>query len=206
MLPIYYLTLDDLEDDETGMFLISLVDNPAMQVQAVKLKDEPQLVTLKATDEKKQYLTSAVIIPEKPIYRNTQDEEYYIKFSVEDVEKIRNKFFQKTGNLSLSNKNHDAADTVDAQLIESWIIENATMDKAVALGFTDLPKGTLMATYKIMDKGFWDNEIMSGNITGFSLEGNFNFTPVKLKNQSEPEEKSEFDKLVELIDSLAQHE
>jgi Putative phage serine protease XkdF len=198
MLPIYRLTLDDL-DEETGMFLISLVDKPAMQVQAVKLNEAAQLVTLKATDEMKQYLTSAVIIPNKNIYRNDSAGEYYVNFSADDVEKIRDKFFQKTGNLSLSNKNHVSDDTVDAQLIESWIIENPTMDKAVALGFEGLPKGTLMATYKVKDKSFWDNEVMTGNVTGFSLEGNFK--PVQVNMSAAP--KSAFQELMDYIDELA---
>lgn len=201
MHPIYNLTLDDL-DDESGMFLISLVDKPAMQVAAIKLNETTELVTLKATDEYKQYLTSAVIIPDKPIYRNDAQGEYFIQFSVDDVEKIRNRFFQKTGNLSLSNKNHVAADTVDAQLIESWIIQDATMDKAVALGFTDLPAGTLMATYKIMNKEFWDTEVLTGNVTGFSLEGNFKTVKTMLA-EIEEAPKTLFDKLSEIFNQLA---
>ncbi|KUG07425.1 XkdF-like putative serine protease domain-containing protein [Solirubrum puertoriconensis] len=186
-LPVFQLQVDEF-DDNTGMFLISMVDRPAMQVQAVKLSEsEPQEVTLKATDQMKRYLTSAVIIPDKLIYRNDdQQGEHYIQFTSDDIEKIRNKFFQQTGNLRLSNKNHDQSDTVQAQLIESWIIEDPKVDKAAALGF-HLPKGTMMATYKILDETFWESEVMTGNVTGFSLEGRFRESQVKM-SEATPKE------------------
>ena len=195
-LPIFQLNIDEF-DDETGMFLISMVDRPAMQVAAVKLAEEATLVTLKATNADKQYLTSAVIIPGKLILRSdAQRGDYYIQFTVEDVEKIRNKFFQRTGNLSLSNKNHVETDTVQAQLIESWIIEDPKMDKATALGF-NLPKGTMMATYKVLDAKFWTEEVLTNNVTGFSLEGCFTETPVKLT-----ENPSVLDELLAILDEI----
>lgn len=196
-LPIFQLNVDEF-DDQTGMFLVSMVDSPAMQISAVKLSTEIEapLVTLKATAPDKQYLTSAVIIPDKLIYRNDEFHgEHYIQFTATDIEKIRNKFFQHTGNLSLSNKNHVETDTVNAQLIESWIIEDPKMDKAVALGFQGLPAGTMMATYRVLDADFWTSEVLTGNVTGFSLEGRFAETAVKLQATDE----NELDTLIEWL-------
>ncbi|GAB3572932.1 XkdF-like putative serine protease domain-containing protein [Hymenobacter daeguensis] len=195
-LPVYELNVDEF-DDSTGMFSVSMVDRPAMQVAAVKLTDVVPLVQLKATNKDKQYLTSAVIIPNKPIYRNDDEHgEHYIVFTENDVERIRNKFFQSTGNLRLSNKNHVQDDVVQAQLIESWIIEDSKIDKATALGF-NLPKGTMMATYKILDEKFWNDEVLTGNVTGFSLEGRFKHSPVKLSVPM-----TEFELMNELLDIL----
>jgi hypothetical protein len=176
-LPIIELDVDDL--DASGIQIISFVEKPAMEVTAIKLSAEEALIKL-ATNEYKQYLTSAVIIPDKPIIRlDAEGNEYYIKFSVDAVERIRNKFFAKSGKLNLSNKNHDASELVDAQLIEMWIITDSQNDKANALGFKDLPNGTLMATYKINDTDFWDKEVLTGNVTGFSLEGVFSQLPIQ---------------------------
>ncbi|WP_216689017.1 XkdF-like putative serine protease domain-containing protein [Hymenobacter siberiensis] len=196
-LPLFQLEIDEF-DDETGMFLISMVDAPAMKVAAVLLAEqEAPLVTLKAVNDHKRYLTSAVIIPDKLIFRtDARRGDYNIQFSVDQIEKIRNKFFQSTGNLRLSNKNHVESDVVQAQLIESWIIDDPKMDKAVALGF-DLPKGTMMATYQITDEQFWNEEVLTGNVTGFSLEGRFTEAEVQLM-----EEKGLYEHLLDILDAI----
>ena len=141
--PHFEIDLDQF-DENSGMFLVSFVDRPAMQVAAIKLAEE-QPVLLTAVNEYKKYLTSAVIIPNKRILRQSPETGLYtISFSEAKIEVIRNKFMRSTGNLSLSNKNHDAAAEVDAQLIETWIV-----DKANGKGDANmnLPDGTLMATY-----------------------------------------------------------
>ncbi|MBF9237450.1 hypothetical protein I2I05_08570 [Hymenobacter sp. BT683] len=180
-LPIYELEIND--DDASGIDLISLVKNPAMQVQAVRLsEDEPRPVALQ-TNAMKRHLTSAVIIPDKLIYRNDEHHgEYYVKFTVDAAERIANKFMGQ-GQLHLSNKNHVQADKVKARLIEFWRITDAKMDKAVALGFTGLPAGTVMATYFVEDPAFWNDEVMTGNIDGFSLEGLFGEVLVQASKQ-----------------------
>lgn len=184
-LTTYSIKIDE-DDETTGMSLIAFVEKPAMEVQAVKLSEAVAPLSLKS-DEYKQYLTSAVIIPDKPIYRNDPKRgEYLITFSAEDIEKIRNKFFKSSGNLKLSNKNHDSSDSVAAVLVESWIIEDEKMDKAVALGFTGLPKGTMLATYKILDDSFWQDEVLTGNVTGFSLEGLFHEVETQLSQDQDP--------------------
>jgi Putative phage serine protease XkdF len=43
-------------------------------------------------------------------------------------------------------------------------------DKAAALGI-DVPAGTWMLSAHIPDADFWEKEVKSGNITGFSIEG-----------------------------------
>jgi hypothetical protein len=37
-----------------------------------------------------------------------------------------------------------------------------------------------MATYQVNDSAYWNSEIKSGNINGFSLEGFFKFNKVNL--------------------------
>jgi hypothetical protein len=169
-LPLYQVKIDE-DDDETGVFLVSFVDKPAMQVQGIALAEEKAPVAVKLEAEQEEMtMTSAVIIPDKLIYR--KNPERNIVFTAEDTKKMRNKFMRLTGKLRLSNKNHVEDDIVDAYLTESWIIKDSAKDKAAALGF-DLPVGTWMATYQVKDRKFWDEEVKTGNVTGFSLEGMF---------------------------------
>lgn len=197
-LPIYDITINEL-DDETGMFVISFVDKPAMQVQAVALAAQQELITLKVDSDEDMTFTSAVIIPNKLIYRR-EPTERYIRFQTQDIKKIRDKFFAQTGEIRLSNKNHNSADVVQAHLVESWIIRDAKTDTALSYGFQDLPAGTLMATYKVSDRKFWESEVKTGNVTGFSLEGMFEEIPVELsENLMEGMTNAEFAEFVALL-------
>lgn len=200
-LPIYDVTVDEL-DEQTGMLLISFVDKPAMQIAGIALGEQSAPVTLKLDAQDDMTFTSAVIIPGKPIYRN-QPTERYIRFQPEDVKKIRDKFFAQSGEIRLSNKNHDAADVVQAHLVESWIIRDPTCDTALSYGFQDLPAGTLMATYKVRDRDFWESEVKTGNVTGFSLEGMFEEVPVSLSEDLlEGMSEAEFAEFITLLGKL----
>lgn len=76
--------------------------------------------------------------------------------------------------IALNNTTHQHQQPLEGNyLIELWIVENPENDKSAALGFRDLPKGTLMCSYKIENKEYWDTQVMSGNVKGFSLEGFF---------------------------------
>lgn len=194
-LKVIELTIDEL-DETSGISLISIVDRPAIESNFIKLSEEPELVMLKS-DQQKQYVTGPVLIPEKQIYRRNKDQEYFIKFSADTIEKIRNKFF-KTGQLKLSNLDHSQNDQIEAYLIESWIVENPEKDKASALGFTDVQKGALYCTYYFPDSKVW-TEVSQRN--GFSLEGFFN---EKLSAVLEPEKAETVESLLEeLVKALS---
>lgn len=166
-LPIYNIKIDDF-DDETGIQLISLVDQPAVETDFIALsKAKRQLLQ----NEEKHIVTGPVLIPDQLIYRNDREGEYYIRYDADTIFKIMNKFFKK-GFPNITNINHDDSILSDKNyLIESWIIDDPNLDKSKVLGF-DLPKGTFMATYKIEDDITW-NKIKNGEIKGFSLEGYF---------------------------------
>lgn len=170
-LPVYNCEIEDSVNDITGIYAISFVDLPANEVDFVALKNNRPVYLDK--NSKKQVLTGVILKPEQLIYRNsTQLGEYYIKFSADQIEKIAQKMM-KTG-VALYNTTHQHESQLKGNyLTELWIVENPDIDKSKALGFQDLPKGTLMCSYKIEDKSYWDNEVMSGNVRGFSLEGIF---------------------------------
>lgn len=171
-LPVYNCEIEDSVNDITGIYAISFVDLPANEVDFVALKNN--IPVYLDRNSQKQVLTGVVLKPEQLIYRNsTQLGEYYIKFSAEQIEKIAQKMM-KTG-VALQNTTHQHQSQLSGNyLTELWIVENPSIDKSKALGFKDIPKGALMCSYKIEDKSYWDNEVMSGNVKGFSLEGFFN--------------------------------
>lgn len=171
-IPVYNLLIDENENDETGVWAISFVDQPANEVDFVALGKEKKEVYLNK-DTQKQVLTGVILKPEQLIYRQSEKlGDYYIRFSAEQIEKIARKMM-RTG-VALQSTTHQHSTPLNGNyLTELWIVEDPRNDKANALGFSDLPKGTLMCSYKINDKAYWDSQVMTGHVKGFSLEGFF---------------------------------
>lgn len=180
-LPVYNCLIDENPDDESGIYAISFVDEPANETGFVALKKEVHREHL-SMDRNKQILTGVVLRPGQLIYRNsTQLGEHYIRFSSEQIEKISHKMMRN--HIALNNTTHQHQKPLEGNyLIELWIVEDPEKDKSAALGFRDLPKGTLMCSYKIEDKEYWNSEVLTGNVRGFSLEGFF--FQQEMKNQA----------------------
>lgn len=180
-LPIYKATVSSI--DGSGIYAISFVDYPANEQNFVALK-KAQEIKLKL-DAKKQILTGVVLVPDQLIYRNdTQLGEYYLTFTASDIEKIAAKMMKHGAALSGTTHQH-AHKLSNNQLVEIWTVRDSKLDKAVALGLGELPPGTLIASYKINNNRYWQREVLTGNVRGFSLEGFFNFKKViNMKKQT----------------------
>lgn len=114
-------------------------------------------------------LYGPILIPDLPIYRfDEQLGEYYVQFTKEVIEKLVRKFQaqQKTVNI---NYQHQPNTQVEGAVIqEIWL--TGKPDKSESFGF-DLPEGSAFIAAHIGNKKFWDEEIKSGNVRGFSIEG-----------------------------------
>ncbi len=182
----YAVTLDPTAAGK-GMKLVSLVKTPAIGTGWVALASATEQpakrvhLSDETTGEKKQVLTGPLLIPGLDIVRidpETQ-EEYLINFSAEQIELIGHRFMSEAKGLSLSNQNH--ADALEGNTIrELWLVRDSERDAAAVLGI-EVPSGTLMASMHIADADFWKNEVETGNVTGFSIEGLFDFSELKLQ-------------------------
>lgn len=161
-------------DEATEMFgvhALSLVSNPAIQSDFIALGDEKPILLAEVSPDK-QILMGAVLIPDKPIFRQGSkgQEDYYVFFSEETVSKTAEMFF-KRGNQSNATLEHK--DVLDGMTVfESWIVEDPEMDKSKKFGL-NVPKGTWMVSMKVDDKEIWDNYVKNDKVFGFSLEGRF---------------------------------
>lgn len=176
-LPVYEAKITGI--DNTGIFAMSFVDIPANARQFVALKKN-QPVKL-ALDKHKQTLTGVVLVPGQMIYRNDDSlGEYYLRFTKADIEKIADKMM-RTG-VALSTTTHQHGVKLRGNyLTEIWIVSDPKRDKSVALGMGEQPVGTLCASYKVVDRAYWRNEVLTGNVRGFSIEAFFNFNTVNMK-------------------------
>ena len=157
----------DEESDEIGVQAISVVNQPAVEVDFIALNKQ---VMLKASDDEKRILTGVALIPSKQIYRYDEEMgEYYIFFSKETIEKA-SQLFLKESNQKNATYEH-AYDFDGGIVVESWIVTNPEMDKAKHYGF-NVPKGTWMISMKIENEKVW-NDVKMNKVKGFSIEGFF---------------------------------
>jgi hypothetical protein len=161
------LVIDEL-DKESGVDAISIVENPAIESNFVALKSEE--VKLAEVSAEKKILMGAVLIPEKPIYRKNEDDEYYIYFSKDTVNKASQLFF-KNGNQSNWTFEHENKIS-GLTVVESWIVEDKEKDKSSIYNL-NVPVGTWMASVKVDDDKLWNEFVKTGKVKGFSLEGYF---------------------------------
>lgn len=162
--------------DDSGIYALSFVDYPAIERNFVALKKGANKVHLHRA---KQVLTGPVLIPDMLIYRNDEMGEYYLKFTRRDIERIADKMMKK--GIALSSTTHQHVDELKGNyLTETWIVIDSKTDKSVALGLGEMPVGTLMASYKIVDSKYWVEQVVSGKVRGFSIEGFFNFNNVNM--------------------------
>ena len=164
---IIELILDE-EQDDIGVDAISIVESPAIESDFVALKN--QEIKLAEVDKEKKILMGALLIPNKPIYRNGGEGEYYIFFSKDTIVKASQMFLQN-GKQSNSTLEHNQA-LNGLTLVESWIVEDKVHDKSVKYGM-DLPLGTWMGSVKVNNEDVWNEYVKTNKVKGFSIEGYF---------------------------------
>lgn len=168
-LPLYEIMIDD--EDETGIQLISLVDNPAIGVKGMAFSNEINHYSFKSNEDQ-QIIVGPALIPDLKIKRvDKEGNEYYVTFSKATISKLVEKFnrFGSNRRLNIDHSNQ----MVDGFIVEDWIIEDPVYDKAKKYGF-ELPVGSYMIKVKIENKEFWDKEVKDAGKFGFSIEGLLN--------------------------------
>ena len=156
------------DDEMTGIEAISVVENPAIEEDFIALKSEE--IKLAEVDNEKRILMGALLIPNKPIYRRKGEEEYYIYFSRETVERA-SQLYLMNGNQSKATLEHQH--TINGlTLVESWLVEDEVHDKSRKYGL-NVPVGTWMGAVKVNNDQIWNDFVKTGKVKGFSIEGYF---------------------------------
>ena len=153
--------------ENSEAFACSLVSDPAVEELFVAFSAEKELIE-KLSDSKKHLITGVVAIPNKPIYRNNNGEEYDIVFSADAIESMAKKFMKNFRQMNVTLQHQE--DATGIYMVEQWIKRDSERDKSVALGFSsDIPNGTWFQTYYVDSNEVWDR-IIKGELRGFSLE------------------------------------
>ena len=184
------------EEDAIGIEAISVVESPAIEEDFIALKN--QEFKLAEVDKEKRILMGAALIPNKPIYRRNEDNEYYIYFSRDTVRKASELFFIN-GNQNNSTLEHQVPLT-GLSVVESWIVESEK-DKTRHYDM-EVPIGTWMVSMKVLNDEIWNDYVKTGKVKGFSIEGYFADKAERPKDKDLKEDLEE--EAQELVEELRQ--
>ena len=195
---IYELILTD--ENLQGVDCISVVGEPAMESKYVAFANQEPKINFAKIDEEKQILLGVAMIPEKNIFRFDEDtkEEYYVYFTKETIKRV-SELYLKKGNQLNANLEHDSKNTINATIVESWIVEDTEKDKTKLYNI-DAPVGSWVVAMKIESKEDWQKAKEQG--TRFSIEGMFTERVNFKKEDMNFNLKEEFDKLKEDIKQM----
>lgn len=182
-LPVYKITIDpeySENGENLGIEQIAFTSTPAIKVMGMAFNSQAKQMIF--TDDVKYRIVAPALIPME-IYRKDDEDgkEYYVKFTIEEIEKIHAKFMRDMSNKDLFNLEHDTEKTVPAYVLEAWIVDTPKEDKAYSSFGIEVPEGTLMVTAQVTDKEYYAQLVADGQV-GFSIEG---YLGMKLKEQQQ---------------------
>ena len=156
----------NVESEDCTITTISLVDEPAMELQ-MQMFDKKETVKFSLQDEVKHNIVSCIVRTDFPILRLTQEgNPYYIVFNRETSEilcqRLMRDGFQQ--NISLD---HNGKLIEGIQLQEVFIKDSARGISPI--GFEEAAEGSLFGVYHITDDALW-KDCIEGKFGGVSLE------------------------------------
>ena len=172
-LPIYNLEILSDVDSDMEVDYVALVDRPAIDKNFLAFNENNVQMSFAIQDEDEQIITGALMLADKPIYRNDENGEYYVVFTKDTIKQIAQKFFAK-GYQSNVNLMHDSGTKLEGlTMFESWITDSKRGIMAMK-GFEDVPDGSWFGSFKVNNPEVW-KMIKDGKVKGFSVEGLFSY-------------------------------
>lgn len=177
-IPVYRAILNG---DDTGMYCISLVDEPAVLRDFQKLSKQERVdreatrLLYAITDEDKHLVRGVVMRSDFPIYRrDTNGYEYYIIYKADTIREMAEKYLADKLQNQV-NLDHKEAAYVDGVQMVQWYLKDSAAGLAPE-GFDDCAEGSLFAEFHITNEDIW-TAVKEGTYKGFSLEGYFELLP-----------------------------
>ena len=174
------------------LFAVSLVEDPAIESNFIALSKQKSSIKL---ENEKRLLIGAALVPNKPIYRNVNGNEFYISFDETTIEKLAQDFLANDYQHNITVDHQEEAN--DIVIVESWI-KTSENDKSVSYGLNE-PIGTWFIGMKVNNDEIWQR-IKDGFYKGFSIEAVVGLDELINNNNLQLAMDKEFiDKLREII-------
>lgn len=184
-------------DSETEA--ISMVTEPAIESDFVFFSKDKDIVKEAFSSDEKHMVYGAVLRPDFPIYRYDGENEYYLEFTSESIERMARDYMMnyRQGNVTIQHEEY----ANEVFMVESWIKQDMDKDKSVSVGLDkSLPIGTWFCGFYVNNNDIWER-IKSGELKGFSVEAMIDLEDfAKVKKEDEFEMNDTFwDKLKTIV-------
>lgn len=178
-IPVYDAIISDAE---TGMYKISLVDDPAVMSNFLAFDNARKALMYKVENDEKRLVRGVVMRADFPIYRYDKNfGEYYIIYKAEQIRIMAEKYLAESRQNDVNVMHKADSDVEGVQMVQYFIKGNGVSVE----GFEDIADGSLFAEFHVLNDEVWD-AIKDGSYKGFSLEGVFDLQPEQ--NQEKVEE------------------
>ena len=171
-IPVYNATISD---EETGMFKISLVDEPAVMSNFLAFDKTRKPLLYAIANEEKRIVRGVVMRADFPIYRYDESfGEYYIIYKADTIRQMAEKYLLESRQNDVNLMHEENSDVDGVQMVQYFIKDT---DAGVnPTGFEDIADGSLFAEFHIVNDDVW-NQVKDGTFKGYSLEGVFDLVP-----------------------------
>ena len=175
-LPVFQACVTDAD---TGMFKISLVDDPAVQSNFLAFDAAKRVPLYAVSDEEKRLVLGVVMRADFPIFRrDTGFGEYYVLYKADQIRVMAEKYLAEGRQNAVNLMHEDGTDTDGVQMVQYFIKGKGINPD----GFDEISDGSLFAEFHVVDDRIWA-EIKAGTYKGFSLEGVFDLVPEQDVNE-----------------------
>ena len=165
-----------MNEDDTGIYCVSFVSDPATEIGWVTFADEKETVKFAIENEKEHIVSGIIMVASTPIYRiDSYGAPYYIIYSKDTLKYMAEKMLKEGFTSSVNIQHKDGSNVDGVNLMEIYVIDK---EKGICpTYFENVPDGSLVGTYKVRNNEVWEM-IEKGEVLSFSLEGIFDLEPV----------------------------
>lgn len=183
-LPVFRATVDDAG---TGMFRISLVDDPAVQSNFLAFDAKKRVPMYAVSDEERRLVLGVVMRADFPIFRaDAGFGEYYVIYKADQIRAMAERYLLEGRQNAVNLMHVDGSDVDGVQMVQYFIKGRGVNPE----GFDEIADGSLFAEFHVVNDDVWA-EIKAGTYRGFSLEGVFDLVP-----------EQDADRIREIVDTL----
>lgn len=151
----------------SDIYAVSLVEEEAVESGFIALSKQKQPMDFKIHNEEKRMLYGVALRADFPIYRRYGEDEFYLTFDANAIERLVNKFMSNYGQKSFTIDHMEPAEGI--VITESWLVKDTENDKSNALGLENVSEGSWIIGCKINNDEIWQS-IREGRWHGFSIE------------------------------------
>ena len=190
----------------SDIYAVSLVEDEAVESGFIALSKQKQPMNFKIHNEEKRMLYGVALRANFPIYRCYDQDEFYLTFDANAIERLVNKFMSNYGQKSFTIDHMEPADGI--VITESWLVKDTENDKSNALGLENVSEGSWIIGCKINNDEIWQS-IKEGRWHGFSIESWIDMEEIeefkkinkKIENKMTVK-KSKFEEMIDKIKAI----